>query len=177
MFIHFFSLCSSRFLSFSRHRSNKRAKKRASEGARLGRAKNWGEGEREGGGGGDPYFVHSPPVSFPSRKCFFFRTSSQFRRSLRVSCRRRRGLLKLPSFWKRVLRRLSFLLFGLTIKLNFNIPTVACSLYEPSLQGIMVILFIKTTYPVQDPEYNYLDSPQVRLTVGIGHCSLSSNFR
>ena len=49
------SLRSSRFLSFSRWRSNKRAKKRASEGARLGWAKNWGEvwrgWARRGGGG------------------------------------------------------------------------------------------------------------------------------
>ena len=38
------SLCSSSFLSFSRRgRSNKRAKKRASEETRLGWAKNWGE--------------------------------------------------------------------------------------------------------------------------------------
>ena len=37
------SLRSSCFLSFSRWRSKKRAKKRASEGACLGCAKNWGD--------------------------------------------------------------------------------------------------------------------------------------
>ena len=48
------SLRSNRFLSFSRRRSNKQAKKRTSEGARLGWAK---IGVKWGGG-----------VSFPSRK-------------------------------------------------------------------------------------------------------------
>ena len=81
-------LRSSRFLSFSRRRSNKRAKKRASEGARLGWAKNRGEvrrGEKEGGGVGEKRnrrFLGSP---HPLPLLLNFRTPSQFR-FLRVGC-------------------------------------------------------------------------------------------
>ena len=76
--------CDSLFLSLSRRRSNKRA----SEGARLGWAKNWGEVGR-GWGEKESRFLHSPhrlPL------LLIFRTSSQFR-SLRASV------------WKRPLHR------------------------------------------------------------------------
>ena len=46
------SLRSSRFLSFSRQRSNKRAIKRASAWGEQKIREKWGRGEREGEGGG-----------------------------------------------------------------------------------------------------------------------------
>jgi len=39
---------------------------------------------------------------------------------------------------------------------------------ETCLQGIMVVVFVKTKYSVQDNEYNYHDSLQ-RLIEGTGH--------
>ena len=47
------SLRSSRFLSFSRRRSNKQAIKRASAWGEQKLREKWGLGEREGGGGGE----------------------------------------------------------------------------------------------------------------------------
>ena len=67
MFIHFFSLRSSRFLSFSRLRSNKREGPGNEVGEKAGERRST-PGETWGGGG-DPYFSHSQvPVSFPSRR-------------------------------------------------------------------------------------------------------------
>ena len=42
-------------------------------------------------------------------------------------------------------------------------------LYATHPQGIMVVLFLKIKYPVQDEEYNYHDALQAHLKERIGN--------
>ena len=75
-----FSLRSSRFVSFSRRRSNA-GERRSTPGVSEKIGERWGVGEQKGGGCGEdrnpklaspppsaPYYSHSLPISFPSRK-------------------------------------------------------------------------------------------------------------
>ena len=106
------SLRSSRFLSFSRRRSNKQAKKRASEGARLGCAKQLGRNGEEVSekgrdrGWGEKESLHPFPL------LLIFCTPSQFR-SLRVR------------FWKRLLRRLCDRWTRIPSRGDYNTPSDA----------------------------------------------------
>ena len=66
-------LRSNRFLSFSRRRSNKRAKKRGAEEHAWDEQKireKWGGGDREGGGGGEKWnCLQSNPNILPNSVC------------------------------------------------------------------------------------------------------------